>query len=365
MKILYLHGIGSGAESRTPRTLREHLNKDEIFAPEIPIDPLEAYDFVKKTAKDFSPDVVVGTSLGAFYAMCLRGVYKLLINPAMYAAEDIAKGLGIGKKPFYLPRSDNATEYEIDKAFISKLAALENKAGEGIDAEEKKHTYALFGRRDALLNHHTDFMIEYDASHAQRFDGEHRLSPEDIENVVLPQVKRLRALAYEEKRYPRLFESAFGIPVGDPGAYKARCKELFAGFDALVADKYMTFFTDPAANYTNEDFERTEEPNCYCDLLAEYLLLLRGFTDARYKVDYPGVYERIADLYYPDKGFVRVEKFTNDGVLKYLSAPQLTSLLIVYSSTFNRLKPGLFLGCCELGYTGEILKYLKKLASRD
>lgn len=190
MKIVYLHGLGSGAESRTPKTLRTFLPNDEILAPEIPINPLDGYAFVRRFAEEQKPDLVIGTSLGGFYAMGVPGVRKLVVNPAMYADEDIEKGIGLGEQPFFLPRSNGATTYIIDRAFIDALKTVRDSIYATIDDREKELTYGFFGTKDALLDHYADFCALYGETHATRFEGEHRLSPENIERSVLPQITK-------------------------------------------------------------------------------------------------------------------------------------------------------------------------------
>ena len=82
MKILYLHGIGSGANSRTPRELRKYFPDIEIIAPELPARPKDAVKYLSDNyALEDEIDLVIGTSLGGFYALTLPMVKKLLINP--------------------------------------------------------------------------------------------------------------------------------------------------------------------------------------------------------------------------------------------------------------------------------------------
>ncbi len=201
MKILYLHGIGSGAESRTPKTLRELLPEAEIVAPELPIRPLEAVKFIDENfwEKDF--DLVIGTSLGGFYAQTMYLQKKILVNPAMYADEDILKAIGYGTQKFLCSRSDGAEEYIIDETFIAELKDIRERIyknrdalhHEKLDVNECNSTYALFGTNDTLVSHYDDFCRWYIPDHARTFAGGHRLEPEEIRNVLLPLVKKAAA----------------------------------------------------------------------------------------------------------------------------------------------------------------------------
>ena len=46
MKIIYFHGFGSSHASGTVEILRKVLPDDEIVAPDIPIDPVEALPYL-------------------------------------------------------------------------------------------------------------------------------------------------------------------------------------------------------------------------------------------------------------------------------------------------------------------------------
>lgn len=197
MKILYLHGIGSGADSRTPMELRKHFPEIEIIAPELPARPMEAYKYIQSNfALNEDIDLVIGTSLGGFYALTLPMVKKLLVNPAMFADTDISNGIGLGKQPFFCVRNNGETEYEIDEEFINELAEIRKKIYESdilrsdrIDHNLINETYALFGDRDELLHHYDDFCDMFLKEHAYRCEAEHRLSTEEIHEILAPLVK--------------------------------------------------------------------------------------------------------------------------------------------------------------------------------
>lgn len=198
--ILYLHGIGSGPKSHTPCILREALPEDTILSPEIPIRPKEAYEFLMDSY-DADPkiDLVIGTSLGGFYAMCLGRTDRLLVNPAMFADEDIRKAIGLGEKPFLNERSDGAKTYVIDEEFLTELGAIRDRIYDGrnpfrpdrMNVYEQYHTWAMFGKNDPLISHYDDFCRIFLPYHASRFAGEHRLSEENIYRDVVPVMKKI------------------------------------------------------------------------------------------------------------------------------------------------------------------------------
>ena len=194
MKILYIHGLGSGKYSETPKRLQAALPEAEVIVPEIPINPHEAQRFLEKNfLNDTSIDLVVGSSLGGFYSLLLKHHKKLLANPAIFADEDIAQGIGLGEQEFLCERENGAKTYVIDEGFIKGLRAIRRKIYEadpprpGLPEQEQvKNTWAIFADHDELLAHHDDFCLLFDPAHALRMKGEHRLSEENVRQDILP-----------------------------------------------------------------------------------------------------------------------------------------------------------------------------------
>lgn len=188
MRILYLHGLGSGANSRTPKLLKKYFPEYEIEAPEIPTKPSEAFVFLNQLAKK-KYDLVMGTSLGAFYCLLFKGVKKLLINPALFADEDLRDRIGMGEHPYFLKRSNGEKTFVIDEPFIEKLSWIRNKIEKELTEEEKLITFGLFGSQDSLLSHYDDFVRTFGKDRALIYPGEHRITQENVENTIAPFVK--------------------------------------------------------------------------------------------------------------------------------------------------------------------------------
>ena len=96
-KILHLHGIGSAGGGATASVLKKLFSDIEVISPDIPVRPLEAFAFISKLVAGNEFDFVIGTSLGGFYAMLIKGIPKFLINPAMNAPTDIENAIGLGE----------------------------------------------------------------------------------------------------------------------------------------------------------------------------------------------------------------------------------------------------------------------------
>ena len=83
--ILYLHGFASCGNSNKTAVLKECFGETQVLSPDLPIDPVEAIRFIKKIIIEKDVDLIIGSSLGGFYAsyFCeLLAIKTVLINPS-------------------------------------------------------------------------------------------------------------------------------------------------------------------------------------------------------------------------------------------------------------------------------------------
>ena len=85
--IIYLHGFGSSGQSGTVKHLRKKLPNYNVLAPDIPVNPSEALPFLKKFCEENCPNLIIGTSMGAMYAMQMYNYMSLCVNPALRMSE--------------------------------------------------------------------------------------------------------------------------------------------------------------------------------------------------------------------------------------------------------------------------------------
>lgn len=99
-KVLYIHGMGGGGDSRIPSILREcfshpapsacHPEQSEESSPSVEVivrtydfDPEKASEQIASWVEEIKPDLVIGESLGALQALRIRGVPHLFVSPAL------------------------------------------------------------------------------------------------------------------------------------------------------------------------------------------------------------------------------------------------------------------------------------------
>ena len=192
MKIIYFHGFGSSHASGTVEILRRELAEDEIIAPDIPIDPVEALPYLNELCETEQPDLVIGTSMGGMYAQQMRDFKRILVNPA-FTMSTMSKVLKTGEHRFYSGRYDGAKTFKITKDIILHHNQMERQQFKNITKEQKETCWCLVGLHDtSVTNAEAVFKKNYLADHVIRFDGEHQLNDKVIKKVLLPLIEQLR-----------------------------------------------------------------------------------------------------------------------------------------------------------------------------
>ena len=192
MKIIYFHGFGSSHASGTVEILRLELPEDEIVAPDIPVDPVEALPYLKDFCAQEQPDLIIGTSMGGMYAQQMRSYRRILVNPA-FNMSTMSKGLKTGEHKFFNGRYDGAKTFKITKDIITHHNQMERQQFKGITPEEKETCWCLVGLKDTTVtNAEAVFKKNYLADHVIRFDGEHQLNDKVIKKVLIPLIEQMR-----------------------------------------------------------------------------------------------------------------------------------------------------------------------------
>lgn len=125
--ILYLHGFRSSPQSAKTSLLEAHMQAlgrgDEYVCPQLPASPREAVELALDIASKVDPSelTLIGSSLGGYYATWLAerlGCRAVLLNPAVFAARDLATQVGV-KTQYH-----SNEPFEFKAAYIDELKAL-------------------------------------------------------------------------------------------------------------------------------------------------------------------------------------------------------------------------------------------------
>lgn len=185
--ILYVHGFASSGNSGTARTIQKYLPNCRVISPDLPINPDMAIKLLKQIVADEKIDVVVGTSMGGMFSQKLRGIPKVLVNPAFHVSESMRRKIGI--VPFFKQRADGATEFEVTASLCDAYKNTETGQFNNLTDQEISITYGLFGTDDDVVS----CEAEYDRYYRNKmvFIGGHRLTDETVHDYVVEAILKL------------------------------------------------------------------------------------------------------------------------------------------------------------------------------
>ncbi|MBR6980024.1 MAG: hypothetical protein IKH88_09350 [Prevotella sp.] len=94
-RILFIYGFGGSPDSTFCRLIREALPEDEydVLCPEYPQEDVEkSISLLEDFIKQEHCDLVMGTSLGGFFTLCLStSLPRVVINPCMKPSVELPK----------------------------------------------------------------------------------------------------------------------------------------------------------------------------------------------------------------------------------------------------------------------------------
>jgi predicted esterase YcpF (UPF0227 family) len=186
-KVLFIHGLASSGAYKTANTLRTLLRPCVVVAPDVPIEPGAALSMLRDICRTECPDLVVGLSLGGFWALQLRGFRKILINPDLHPSRLLRTK--IGEMKYLSPRQDGALSFEITEQICEGYEALEAVEFEDLDADEIALTDGLFASDDEMVRCGPEFAERY-PGRAHPYPGTHLPTFPQIRQYLLPLVVR-------------------------------------------------------------------------------------------------------------------------------------------------------------------------------
>lgn len=187
---MYVHGFASSGSSGTVMTLRRHLTGWRVVAPDLPVDPFEVLELLRRVVNEEQPDIVVGTSMGGMYTQQLWGVPRIVVNPSFEMSRSLLFGK-MGRNKYMSKRQDGATEFRIDKSVVERFKEMEKHQFEGITDEEKTLVVGLFGDKDPVVHFQPLMAQLYGEERCRWFAGEHRLNDTVVKKVLIPLIDEL------------------------------------------------------------------------------------------------------------------------------------------------------------------------------
>ena len=166
-KILYIHGFGSCGVGNKSTQLRHYFGSESVLSPDLPASPLLAISLLEVLIREHGVDLLVGSSLGGYYATYLAEKYRMravLLNPSTVPYRTLQPYVGrqerfCDKKPFLFRQS-----------YLDDLYTLRRRAVEGeylvlLQSEDEVLDYT---KAQTFYNKHR-VIVEYGGNH--RFEN--------------------------------------------------------------------------------------------------------------------------------------------------------------------------------------------------
>ena len=188
-KLMYLHGSASAGYSRTSMGILKYLPADwQLLMPDCPVDAEECLKMLKELCKKEKPDLIIGSSQGGYYAQMLRGYKRICVNPALEMSKD--PDVKVGKHDFVVNRADCIQKYEITAEMQEGYRRLEACQFEGITDFDRENCWGLFGDHDEDWGYCKELFAKH-YKHIHTFPGGHKMEYAEIEEYLMPLVKKL------------------------------------------------------------------------------------------------------------------------------------------------------------------------------
>lgn len=172
-KLLYIHGFRSSAQSSTILTIKANYHDVEVHAFDVTHHPVESIKKIEAYVLEHGIDILAGTSLGGYYALCAKvDIPKIAVNPVIAPENSLSFLPEIGEEvDYYNPREDGV------QTFRCTLGDLD--VFRGIEKHITPVTHIIGSAHDELLGdlHELYRGLVGDRFHESSQLG-HRITPE-------------------------------------------------------------------------------------------------------------------------------------------------------------------------------------------
>lgn len=166
-KILYLHGFASCGEGNKSTEFKKYFGEETLLSPDLPASPFDAISVIEILLKANKIDLLIGSSLGGFYATYFAQKYQLkaiLLNPSTEPWLTLAPYVGWQK------RFCDEEVFEFKSIYLEQLETLAVIPDKGtylvlLQSEDEVLDYT---KAQSLYNKHK-IIVEYGGNH--RFEN--------------------------------------------------------------------------------------------------------------------------------------------------------------------------------------------------
>lgn len=201
-RILYVHGMGGGGDSRIPSILKENLGPEfEVVVRTYDFDPEKARRQLSGWAEEVRPDLVIGESMGATHAIALRGYPHLFVSPSLnaplffMALSVLAWIPGVTRffDWYYHPREGDRQTLHFDRRILHKWKGVYDDAMQNTPLHgSKDYFHAFFGTRDKYRRSGVVMVRTWKKFFGEGswtiYEGTHFMEEEYIHSLLIPKI---------------------------------------------------------------------------------------------------------------------------------------------------------------------------------
>ena len=227
LNILFLHGMGGGANSPVPRTLRRVLpnmqfTKDgepsslQVISETYDYDPEVATQQIARLMETYQPSLVISESMGAIHALGIQGIPHIYISPALnydraatIAGPFIALGNSMGFH-YRKQRGENRQQIRGDRELLARFRPMIQSYKEAVlKSQHRDPSFAFFGKSDEFKVLGIVSIEEYERLFGKTYevhDGGHVFGARNVRPKLIPKIVEM--LGFEVVKKPRTRKKA-------------------------------------------------------------------------------------------------------------------------------------------------------------
>ena len=209
--ILYIHGMGGGADSRIPSILQnifaeQQEAKIHLIVKTYSFDPEEAAAQIGGWVKDLAPNLIIGESLGAIHAIRVKGLPHILISPSLGAPKYLSglaplallPGVPVLMNQIYKPMEGERQKLVFKFKVLRKYCRHRKEALKNVPANGSLDSFfAFFGTKDHYRRYGVVSLKAYRKYFGESFElyeGTHYMEEEFIYEKLVPKIAEILGL---------------------------------------------------------------------------------------------------------------------------------------------------------------------------
>ena len=204
LTILYIHGMGGGADSRIPKILAGALSGEaKVVVRTYDFDPDKGAAQIASWVEELHPGLVIGESLGAVQAMRVRGIPHLYVSPSLGASARLGWLSGPAFIPgvrwllghIWHPREGDRQPLDFHWRILRKYPGHFRKARQNTPLlnPAADPSYAFFGLRDHYRRNGVVSIKAWRKYFGEGtytlYDGTHFMEEEYIHSLLIPKIR--------------------------------------------------------------------------------------------------------------------------------------------------------------------------------